>query len=226
MRTNVADEYAGRTGPCSECGKTVTIPGAVGETSTPKPAGKGLSGLAITLIAVGILGGLFLICGVALLLPAVQAAREAARRSQCCNNLKQIGLALHNYHMVFKTLPFAVVTNEDGKPMQSWRAAILPFIEQPALVKQYDPREPWDSPKNRAISPMMPSVFRCPSDPQSAPNSERTCYVMVSGKGTIGGMPNEAVNFAKVTDGLSNTIMVIENSGHDQSKYAQSPADS
>ena len=151
----------------AKSGKTVTIPGAVGETSTPKPAGKGLSGLAITLIAVGILGGLFLICGVALLLPAVQAAREAARRSQCCNNLKQIGLALHNYHMVFKTLPFAVVTNEDGKPMQSWRAAILPFIEQPALVKQYDPREPWDSPKNRAISPMMPSVFRCPSDPQS-----------------------------------------------------------
>jgi hypothetical protein len=152
----------------------VTIPGAVGETSTPKPAGKGLSGLAITLIAVGILGGLFLICGVALLLPAVQAAREAARRSQCCNNLKQIGLALHNYHMVFKTLPFAVVTNEDGKPMQSWRVAILPFIEQPALVKQYDPREPWDSPKNRAISPMMPSVFRCPSDPLSGPSLRPT----------------------------------------------------
>ena len=186
----------------------------------------GLSGLAITLIAVGILGGLFLICGVALCCrPFKRPERRLGDRSAATTSNRSAWLC-NNYHMVFKTLPFAVVTNEDGKPMQSWRTPTVPFIEKPALVKQYDPREPWDSPKNRAISPMMPSVFRCPSDPQSAPNSERTCYVMVSGKGTIGGMPNEAVNFAKVTDGLSNTIMVIENSGHDQSKYAQSPADS
>ena len=67
---------------------------------------------------------------VALLLPAVQAARDAARRAQSSNNLKQIVLAMHNYHDVYKKFPPRANFGDDGKPLLSWRVHILPFVEQ------------------------------------------------------------------------------------------------
>jgi len=65
---------------------------------------------------------------VALLLPAVQQAREAARRAQCKNNLKQIGLALHNYHDAFGCFPPVASTDAQGNPLLSWRVALLPYL--------------------------------------------------------------------------------------------------
>jgi prepilin-type processing-associated H-X9-DG protein len=144
----------------------------------------------------------------ALLLPSVQGAREAARRSQCVNNLKQIGIAIHNYHDVYKCLPAAVLTDEDGEPMRSWRVAILPFIEQAPLYDQYDFSEPWDGPSNRMLQGVPLPAYRCPSDPGAM--SAETNYVMIVGEGTLGGTPNETVRFSDVTDGLSNTILAIE----------------
>ena len=67
---------------------------------------------------------------VALLLPAIQAAREAARRTQCANNLKQIGTALHNYHDTYGVLPLGVWAGQGGEWGSSWFAGILPFAEQ------------------------------------------------------------------------------------------------
>ncbi|GAA4435976.1 DUF1559 domain-containing protein [Bremerella cremea] len=90
------------------------------------------------LVVIAIIGVL-----IALLLPAVQQAREAARRSQCRNNLKQIGLALHNYHDVFHGMPPSTVrapytesSGWFGKPGWGWGALILPYVEQPALHEQ------------------------------------------------------------------------------------------
>jgi len=144
----------------------------------------------------------------------VQAAREAARRSQCTNNLKQIALALHNYHDTYKTFPPAVLTDEDGTPYRSWRVAILPFIEQQYLADMYDDNEPWDSPVNMQLEAMIPSVFGCPSDGIAAMNYE-TNYVMITGEGTVGGVPNEGTQMSDIRDGTSNTIMIVEvvNSG-------------
>jgi prepilin-type processing-associated H-X9-DG protein len=142
---------------------------------------------------------------------AVNDAEAAARRSQCTNNLKQIVLAMHNYHDVYKCFPAAVLKDESGRPIRSWRVAILPFMEQQSLYKQYDFNQPWDSPRNRALGGVSIPTYRCPSDVNSAPTE--TDYVMVVGDHTIGGKPNETVDFSKITDGLSNTIAVVEVTG-------------
>jgi hypothetical protein len=115
---NVADQYAGQTGPCAACGQTMTIPGAMPPAGyyASRPASSGSSGGLVAMIVVLAIVVLMCPCGVALLLPAVQAAREAARRTTSQNNLKQIGLALHNYHDTYGQFPPAVVTDSSGQP--------------------------------------------------------------------------------------------------------------
>jgi prepilin-type processing-associated H-X9-DG protein len=212
--TNVDDRYAGQSGPCASCGQTITVPFAAPSYAPSRP-GRSSSGPGIAVVLAVVIVG-FLFCGgilVALLLPAVQAAREAARRAQCSNNLKQIVLAMHNYHDVYKCLPSAMTTDEDGNPMRSWRVAVLPYIESGAVYDRYDFDEPWDGPNNQLLEGTRSSVYVCPSDPFAG--SIDTSYVMIVGKGTMGGEPNEFVTFADVTDGTSNTIIAIEvaNSG-------------
>jgi len=209
VQTRVAEQYAGQSGPCAGCGKTVTVPIVAGG---PRAAAQG-TGVGVTILIVVVMGvvlvGLLVCGGVALLLPARSVSREVLRRSQCSNNLKQIALALHNYHDTYKCLPPAVITDKDGRPMRSWRVAILPFMEQRPLYDQYDFNEPWDGPKNLALASVpMPRVYQCPSADNPSPTE--TNYVMIVGKGTIGGLPNEKVSFAAVTDGTSNTIAVVE----------------
>src|SRR6202789_1676353 len=106
---------------------------------------------------------------IALLLPAVQAAREAARRAQCVNNLKQIGLAMHNYHSANDAFPMPAITDKDGKPLLSRRVAILPYIEKQELYNKFKLEEPWDSPHNKALLKEMPTTYLCPSQHKVEP---------------------------------------------------------
>ena len=114
---------------------------------------------------------------ISLLLPAVQAAREAARRVQCSNNLKQIGLALHNYHTSWDSFPPGNLNNTAGncpgmgEPTDSysthfgnWLIAILPHIEQSSLFDHYDLRYYNESPENKTVRETSVSVYVCPSD--------------------------------------------------------------
>src|SRR5882757_2755439 len=118
---------------------------------------------------------------IALLLPAVQAAREAARRAQCMNNLRQIGLALHNYHDQYNTFPPAYVADATGKPMHSWRVLLLPQLGEGQLYSEYDFSEPWDGPNNSRLLTRMPRVYACPS--HSTPGHEtNTAYAGVFGE--------------------------------------------
>lgn len=170
-------------------------------------------GLAIAGIVMGSLGCtvMFLAVLIALLLPAVQSAREAARRAQCVNNLKQIALAVHNYHSTYDCLPPQAITDPDGKPLLSWRVALLPFLEQSNLYGQFHLNEPWDSPHNKPLVDQMPATFRCPSEVLVQPGM--TSYEAVVGPHTVfpGGTGRKRfVSFADVTDGTSNTLLVAE----------------
>jgi prepilin-type N-terminal cleavage/methylation domain-containing protein len=110
------------------------------------------------LVVIAIIGVL-----VALLLPAVQAAREAARRTQCANHLKQIGLALQNYESTFKILPYG--NNYPGSlPIApSWSTMILPFIERQAHYELFDFNSPLNDPQNaQAVTTHVP-IYVCPS---------------------------------------------------------------
>ena len=98
-KTNVADQYAGQSGPCTQCGQTVTVPYPAGSATYAAPPRR-MSGPALALVIVVCVLGVTVVCGgilAALLLPAVGAARSSARRSACLNNMKQISLALITY---------------------------------------------------------------------------------------------------------------------------------
>ena len=162
------------------------------------------------IVILAVLGGASLLvvpCLIALLLPAVQNAREAARMSQCKNNLKQIGLAMHNYYDTHQAFPPAYTTDEQGRPLHSWRVLLLPYLDYAPLARQIDMTQPWDSPVNMRFHSQMPPVFACPSEAQ--PSSTQTHYVGVVGPNCIltTGQP---ITFQDITDGISNTIAVGE----------------
>ena len=214
--TDVADQYAGQTGPCAGCGKAITVPLPAGVSpfiaaGLPPKRGLGpgatiLIVLAASIPVVVVVGGIL----VALLLPAVQAAREAARRMQCSNNLKQIGLAMHNYNQQYGCFPPAFIADKHGKAMHSWRVLILPFMDQKSLYDRYRFDEPWDGPHNKALASQMPAVYRCPTE--AGPDSVQTSYAMIVGPHAFSDGPTPR-KFGDIKDGLSNTIMVAECAG-------------
>jgi hypothetical protein len=176
-QTSVADQYAGQTGPCAACGKPVTVPlGMAGQYVAPKQGG---AGALIVVLAIGLVGAVCVIgMLIALLLPAVQAAREAGRRVQSMNNLKQLSLAMLSYHDTYQALPPAVVRDASGKPLYSGRVLLLPFLEQKTLYDQWDLTQPWDSPQNMALSQLTLGTF---NDPSAGPPSPRTDYQFIRG---------------------------------------------
>ena len=134
---------------------------------------------------------------------------RVSRRSQCTNNLKQIGLAMHNYHAEHKTFPPAYTVDKAGKPLLSWRVLILPYLEQDALYKEFHLDEPWDSDHNRALIDRMPSTYRCPAGSSKRADVAKTTYFTPRGKATI--FPgSEGIKIQKITDGTSNTIFVVD----------------
>ena len=211
----VADQYAGQTGPCSKCGQMVTVPGAsgVGGDYVPPPrSSSGTSGWTIAAIILGILLAGAVVCGgvfFALLFPAIQGAREAARRVQSSNNLKQIGLGMLHYHDTTKRFPPPYVADDDGKPMHSWRVLLLPFMEHQALYEKYNMDEPWDGPNNSGLASMAMSIYQSPTAENTGSTAD---YLVVTGPETIFD-PDRQTTMADIIDGTSNTIMVVESTG-------------
>jgi hypothetical protein len=208
----VDDKYAGQTGPCAACGQTITIPveaappGKPNYAPTAAASGAGMSIaviLGVVLVGVLLCGGVLL----ALLLPAVQVTRKAAQRSQSTNNMRQIAIALHNYHDMFGMFPPAVVTDADGKPLYSGRVALLPFMEQQPLYDQWNKDKAWDSPENLPLSQITLPTFVDPAAGLATPG--QTNYLFVTG-GRTGLGTGKPQRLQDVVDGTSNTIFLVE----------------
>jgi len=143
------------------------------------------------LVVIAIIGIL-----VALLLPAVQAARESARRSQCVNNLKQIGIALMNHHDVHKTFPSGVQqsgTNPTARQVAGWGwgALILPYMEEEGLSGQLDPAklDLHDALREPGLRPFIRSKivsYRCPSDTFALDFNEKRTFEKAGGEYGMG----------------------------------------
>ena len=176
-------------------------PESPGESAETKDRWCGHFTLVEVLVAVAVIGMV-----VALLLPAKRGVGEAARRTQCSNNLKQIGLAMQNYLDINGTFPPAYITDADGKPMHSWRVLILPYMEQADLHDRYDQSQPWDSTVNRQLLSEMPYTYQCPS---SGHGGRNTSYVVVQGKESIFNA-DKPCKIDSITDGAANTILVVE----------------
>lgn len=146
-----------------------------------------------------------------LMLPQVPMAREAARRSQCRNNLKQIGVALHNFHDSHNHFPQATT----GDPPVSWRVTLLPYLDGKQIFDQYDQSMPWDDPQNEPVARNLRSELICPSRKLPWKDSRErnyTDYVMLTGPGTVS-PPERAVQLRDFADGSANTAMVVEATG-------------
>src|SRR6266446_747459 len=124
------------------------------------------------------------------------------------NNLRELALALHQYHDTYGGLPPAALRGKDGRPLLSWRVLILPFLEQGALYQQFHLDEPWDSPHNKALLEKMPRQY----DPVGLGDStlrDSTFYQVFIGKGTA--FETDGLVMPKdFPDGTANTILIIE----------------
>jgi hypothetical protein len=144
-----------------------------------------------------------------LIKPAVVSARQAAARTQSMNNLKQIMLAMHMYHDVYRHFPAAYGMKKDGTKLLSWRVYLLPYLEQDALYKEFHLDEPWDSEHNKKLISKMPKIFASPSLPDELAKKGLASYVAPVGEKTIF-EGNEGTFIGKITDGTSNTIGILE----------------
>ena len=172
---------------------------------------------------------------VSLLLPAVQASRAAARRTQCQNNLRQIGIALQSHHATKNEFPVGVTEwrGERGNPQRrqiAWSARLLPFIEQQPLFDQLDLETAFDSPENASGAATLLQVYLCPSSRRGEQlvqgrgpcdyggiNGERLLSPNNPPKGTM--LADVAITVAHIKDGVSRTIVVAEDSLFDDGQW-------
>lgn len=168
--------------------------------------------------SLAVVGALALL--VTLFLPAHRRVPDAARSTACSNNLRQIVLALHTYEGIYHTLPPAVVVDANGKPLHSWRALILPFLDHKGLYDQIDFSKPWDDLANRKVYDTTPHAYRCPA--AHCPAGHTTYLAVVA--------PDSCFRSAKTTklsdvkDDHDLTLIVVEmDAGH--SVHWMSPQD-
>jgi hypothetical protein len=140
-------------------------------------------------------------------LPSILTLRDAARKRTSINNLKQLALAMHNYHDAKGHFPPAVLYGPDGKTPHSWRVALLPYMEYSALYKEYRFDEPWDGPNNRKLAVVSLPEF---SDPSQRGRSANTSYFALVGPGTIFEERDQPPALMRIPDGTARTIMLVE----------------
>jgi type II secretory pathway pseudopilin PulG len=150
-------------------------------------------------------------CGIlaALLFPAISAAREAARRQMASNDLRMIGLALHNYEATFRKLPSLHGVNHADEATCSWRVALSPFMENVQVYEQFDHHQAWNGPTNQALADQMPAYFRSALASPEQPVGHTNVFAIRDPRSI---MPQGGVykRFGEVSDGTSNTLAMIQ----------------
>ena len=196
-RTKVLDRYAGQSGPCVSCGKTVTMP-RINEHGVLVPAldiatkvkppkrtkqSKGwlpavvASGSVLFLLVLSVTVFVFLY-------PQLELSVERSRQGRDLDNMRSIAMALNAYADRYGTYPPPVVCDLQGKPLYSWRVLILPFLGYEDVYKRFELRQPWDSVANTNVHRSMPTEFASPNSADASTNFE-TNYVLVTGIGTL-----------------------------------------
>ena len=159
--------------------------------------------------------------------PVIRAAQRAAVRMTCMNNLKQIALALHNYHDVYKKFPWAITYAHDGTPMHSWRVALVPYLDQQSFYDRYEYREPWNGSQNGLLGDDIPDnwrdnggnvsqyvyfppFYRCPAHPRTQGHLCTNYMMLIDDRpGKPNGPPNRPGSVPPSDDPRS-TVIVIE----------------
>ena len=176
------------------------------------------------LVVIAIIGLLL-----ALLLPAVQAARSSARRASCLNNLHQIGVGLQNYHSVRNSFPpggieLRTYWRDVHKRQIAWSAFLLPYVEQEPLYGRIDFEKPFDAPENAAAAAEVVAIYLCPSverDSNLVQGRGACDYGGINGERIVSSNqdpPNgtmlydRTVSIGEISDGASNTLIVSEDS--------------
>jgi hypothetical protein len=226
----VANEYAGQSGPCPACGRTIELPASVDPVPDPAGASPSKRGrksprekirsklptgrpfrtfLSIAFFGLLILGAAL----VAIRMLRVLGLRDEVERVQCAANLRRIGRALLAYEAAEGSFPPAYLADESGHPKHSWRVLILPYLDERNLYAGYDFEEPWDGPNNLLLAEEIGRLYHCPSD-SPVLNDHTTSYVMIVGPETISDGPT-ARSLTDLTDDPFDTILVAEaaNSG-------------
>ena len=223
--SNLPDDSSGRSVSCPSCGMLSStgsgnqpppirpdVQNAGMSPAAPAKKGTILGMPTAVFFIVLIVAILFVVvaCGgilAALLLPAIQAVREAARANTCKANLRNVELAMEMYQIEKGTYPPAYTIDANGRRLHSWRTLLLPYLDEQSLYDQIRLDEPWDSPHNRLLGDTIVETFRCPS----AADGERTFtnYAVVVGPKTI--FPGStSTRPSQIKDGLSRTVMIVE----------------
>lgn len=148
---------------------------------------------------------------ISFLLPVQRVGTEPARRSQCKNNLKQIALALLNYHDQYHSLPPAYTVDENGKPLHSWRTLILPYLDQKSVYDKIDLTKAWNDPANAEVfkSSNARWVYECPSGTYPSERANHTTYLAVlTPESCFRGTDPRPLS--DITDSHSQTLLVLE----------------
>ena len=159
---------------------------------------------------------------------AIATLIQESRRNGCDANLKRLGLALHDYHEAHGHFPAPAIVSTAGTPLLSWRVALLPQLGYQTLYARFHLDEPWDSPHNRSLVAEIPTELACPGGygrrkgqtdyrvivgPKFDPYSVNTPF-----------NPDRGVEIREMTDGTSNTILVVETDSRRPVDEARRPA--
>ena len=231
-RTKIDDQYAGRTGRCVSCNRSITVPAIAGAPEAGLNIGGGLNtggaNRAIRwVVAVIVLG----VLGLGIMLAVVRVggtsmARLNANRQQnsAMAGVARIAAALNNYADDFGTYPPAAIYDRKGKPMHSWRVLLLPYLDEQELYDDYDFDLPWDDLQNLQLQYRMPSAYLHPANAQTGVFNSISSYYLVTGPGTL--FPPEGPLSPKdVGDDAAQTLLVVEGTPNIASNTWTEPID-